>query len=145
MVTPTLREFAQQLLDYETPEGGSARIDAVLRVCEKLRHSLSALAGVAGFRVLLARALTLAKAEVPWLNAVQVNEEGVLVGLEEVEPQLDNKEVAQGEVVLIAHLVGLLVGFVGEDLTVSLVREVWPAARGVVRDDNEGNHHEHTS
>ncbi len=145
MVTPSLREFARQFLDYETPVGDPAPADAALRVCEKLRHSLSALTGVAGFRVLLARALTLAKAEVPWLNAAQVNEEGVLVGLGEIDPQLDKKEVDQGEVVLIAHLAALLVSFVGEDLTVSLVREVWPTARGFVKDEKEGNRHEQTS
>lgn len=64
MVTPMLREFAQQLLDYETA-APPVRGDAAVRVCEKLRHSLSTLVGVAGFRSLLARALTLAKAEGP--------------------------------------------------------------------------------
>jgi hypothetical protein len=142
MVTPSLRAFAQQLLDYETREGDLSISDATVHVCEKLRRSLSALAGVTGYRVLLARALTLAKADVPWLGVAQVNADGVLVGLGEVDPQLDKHEVTQGEVVLIAHLVALLVGFVGEDLTVSLVREVWPTAREFVKDEKEEDHHE---
>jgi hypothetical protein len=39
---------------------------------------LSTLAGVEGFRSLLARALTLAKAQVPSLAAVQVKADGTL-------------------------------------------------------------------
>jgi len=32
----------------------------------------------------------------------------------------------EGRVVLLAQLLGLLVAFIGEDLTLRLVREVWP-------------------
>ena len=38
---------------------------AAFRVCEKLRQSLSTLAGAAGYRSLISRALTLAKKETP--------------------------------------------------------------------------------
>ena len=41
---------------------------AALRVGEKLRRPLSTLAGTAGYRSLIARALTLAKKEVPSLG-----------------------------------------------------------------------------
>lgn len=139
-IMPSLRieAFAQQLLDYEAADGNPVprKGDAALRVCEKLRHSLSTLAGVKGFRSLLERALTLAKEEVPWLNAAEVNEEGVLVGAEP-DPQLDKGEVAKGEVILIAHLIDLLVAFVGEALTLNLVRDVWPEARDFEKAGNE--------
>ena len=82
--------------------------------------------GNAGFRALLSRALALANAEVPWLRAVQVKADGSLEGLEELHAQLDPDEIFEGRVVLLAQLLGLLVAFIGENLTLRLVREVWP-------------------
>jgi hypothetical protein len=35
-------------------------------------------------------------------------------------------EIFDGRVVLLAQLLGLLVAFIGERLTLSLVREIWP-------------------
>ena len=40
--------------------------------------------------------------------------------------QLDPDEFSEGGVVLLAQLLGLLVAFIGENLTLRLVREVWP-------------------
>jgi hypothetical protein len=42
--------------------------------------------------------------------------------------ELDQKEISDGENALVAQLLGLLVTFIGEPLTLSLVREVWPGA-----------------
>lgn len=95
-------------------------------VCEKLRQPLSMLAGVAGFRSLLSRALALAGDEVRWLKAVHVKADGSLEGLDEA--QLSDAEIAAGEAVLVARLIGLLVTFIGEALTVHLVQEAWPEA-----------------
>ena len=36
------------------------------------------------------------------------------------------KDLTNGRVVLLAHLLGLLVAFIGEDLTQRLLREAWP-------------------
>jgi len=35
-------------------------------------------------------------------------------------------EMVQGEIVLVAQLLGLLVTFIGQSLTWSLLQEVWP-------------------
>jgi len=100
-------------------EAGTADADthAVCRVCEKLRRPLSTLAGAAGFRSLLSRALTLAKQESPALGAWEVKSDGSLEGL--------NGEVAPSGAVLIAHLVGLMMTFIGESLTLRLLHDVW--------------------
>lgn len=95
-------------------------------VCEKLRQHLATFMGSAGFHTLFARALALATKEVPWLRAVRINEDGSLAGLEELQTQLGPDEMFEGGVVLLAQLLGLLVAFIGENLTVRLVREVWP-------------------
>ena len=125
--TPKLRRFAQRLLALEAAAStAAAQAPTAFRVCETLRRPLSRLAGVAGFRSLLSRALALATDEVRWLKAVQVTAAGSLEGLGGIEGQLSQAEIAQGELLLIAHLLGLLVTFIGPALTVRLVQEAWP-------------------
>lgn len=124
--TPRLQGFAQRLLALEAASGNKGEADTAFRVCEKLRQPLSALAGVAGFRALLSRALVLANGEVPWLKAVHVDAQGSLEGLDEVRAGLSPKEIAEGEAVLLARLIGLLVTFIGETLTLRLMQDIWP-------------------
>jgi hypothetical protein len=97
-------------------------------VCEKLRLPLAKLAGVAGFRSLLSRAVALAKSEDPSLVAVRVGADGSLEGLD--APGQDQGTGAGGAagVVVVAQLLGLLVTFIGEPLTLRLVRDAWPNA-----------------
>ena len=126
--TPKLRKFARRLLALETRSGhtGETAESAAFRVVEKLRRPLSLLAGTAGFGALLSRALALAKGEVRWLNAVHADANGSLEGLQDVGGQVTPAQMAEGEAVLIAQLVGLLVTFIGETLTARLMQEVWP-------------------
>ena len=122
--------MAQRLLAYEAvgDENSAPSESAASRVCAKLRGPLITLAGVAGFRSLLSRALTLARAEVPSLSAVQVAADGSLRGLDELVSQTDKEHAREGGVILIAQLVGLLLTFIGEGLTIRLVQDVWPEA-----------------
>jgi len=122
--------LAQRLLTYEAVAGENSEPveSAAFRVCAKLRRPLITLAGVAGFRSLLSRALTLARAEAPSLSVVQVAPDGSLKGLDEVEPQIDKEQARDGGVILIAQLVGLLLTFIGKGLTLRLVQDVWPEA-----------------
>jgi len=123
-----MRDFAERLIAYEAR--GRKKSDrensAAFAACEKLRPHLATVIGTAGFRTVLSRALTLATKHVPWLSAVQVKPDGALEGWEELRPQLAPEEIAEGRVALLAQLVGLLVAFIGENLTLRLVREVWP-------------------
>lgn len=95
-------------------------------VGEKLRPQLATLMGNGGFRALVARALSLSCAEVPWLVAVHVKADGSLVRSSERGAQIDPKDLFEGRVVLLAQLLGLLVAFIGENLTLRLLRDVWP-------------------
>jgi len=138
MVTsPKMRDLARYLLSYEGMSAKSSESmgSATLRVYEKLRQSLIAFAGVAAFESLAFRALTQAKSEAPSLWAVQVGADGSLQGLGEFEPQIDmDKDLAceytagEGGTILIARLLGLLLVFLGEALTLSLLRLAWPGA-----------------
>ncbi len=130
MSIPESQHLAQRLLAYEAVAGENSEPteSAAFRVCAKLRRPLTILAGVAGFRSLLSRALTLARAEVPSLSAVQVAADGSLKGLDEAEPQIDKKQARDGGAILIAQLIGLLLTFIGEGLTLRLIQDVWPEA-----------------
>jgi hypothetical protein len=127
---PKSRHLAQRLLTYEAVAGENSEPaeSAAFRVCAKLRRPLITLAGVAGFRSLLSRALTLARAEAPSLSMVQVAADGSLKGLDELGPQIDKEQARDEGAILIAQLLGLLVTFIGEGLTLHLVQDVWPEA-----------------
>jgi hypothetical protein len=127
---PESRHLTQRLLTYEAVAGEKSESaeSAAFRVCAKLRRPLITLAGVAGFRSLLSRALTLAREEAPSLSAVQVAPDGSLKGLDELASQTDKEQVRDGGAILIAQLIGLLLTFIGDGLTLRLVQDVWPEA-----------------
>ncbi len=126
--TPQMRNFAKRLMAYEALGNTSSETKnpAGFHVCEKLRLHMATFMGNTGFRTLLSRSLALSAEEVPWLRKVRVTEDVPLEGLEELQAQLDRDEFFQGGVVLLAQLLGLLVAFIGANLTLRLVREVWP-------------------
>jgi len=111
-------------------------------VCEKLRLHLATFMGKTGFQTLLARSLALSIAEVPWLGAVRTRADDSLAGLEALQAQLAPEEFSEGEVVVLAQLLGLLVAFIGENLTLRLVREVWPEILLDDLDFDQGNKNE---
>jgi hypothetical protein len=123
MLPPQTRDLAQRLLAYENAAGKTSEPTqfAAFGVCERLRQPLITLVGVAGFRSLLSRALTLAGAEAPSLSAVQVAADGSLQGLDELRPQVDADQAREAGIILITQLLGLLVRVVGEAVTLQLV------------------------
>jgi hypothetical protein len=126
--TPQTREVAERLVACETPgkKSPETKTPAAFYVCEKLRPYLTTLMGSTGFRALLSRALAVANADDAWLRTVHVNADGSLEGFDESELPVDPEKMAEGSVVLVSHLLGLMVAFVGENLTVRMVRELWP-------------------
>jgi hypothetical protein len=122
-VSPKTRELADRLVEFEK----AAKIPnedahATCRVCEKLRPPLVTLTGTAGYSSLLSRALTLAKREVLALSELQVRPDGSLECL--------GGEAAQANPALVAYLLSLLITFIGEDLTMRLVHDIWPDFSG---------------
>ena len=136
MSLPVSQQLARRLLSYEAAVGENSE-SAASRVYEKLRQPLCSLAGAAGFRSLLTRALALARAEAPSLSAVQVGADGSLKGLDDLEPQSGKDLSKTGGAVLIAQLLGLLLTFVGEGMTLRLVQNVWPESAFNNRDSEQ--------
>jgi hypothetical protein len=146
MTTPQeMRDLVQRLLTYEanaakTSEPVESR---VFRIYEKLRQSLGEFAGTAAFQSLASRALAMARSEMPSLRAAQISADGRLKGLgqglglgqSEFGPQIDSEEDRYGEqrtgdegTVVITRLLGLLFTFLGEPVTLRLLRNAWPGA-----------------
>lgn len=123
-----MQHLVQRLIAEEGRVGnGSAQGGrAAFRICEKLRPPLAAFAGVAGYRSLLSRALVLARAEAPLLAGVQIKQDGSFHFSPELEAQLTSEEAARAGAVLARQLLELLSVFIGEVLTLRLVRDVWP-------------------
>ena len=120
------RAWAQQLLAMEAPNQSApdAHLHETVRVWEKLRISLTRFAGADAFTALLRRAIALAKADVPSLHAVKVTADGRMEGIEEFAA-----DGGRGGVEITAHLLALLVTFIGESLTLRLVHDAWPGVR----------------
>ena len=95
-------------------------------VTEKLRITLTRFAGADGFASLLRRALVLATAEVPALKRVKIGPDGRLEGLDQLAGELGSAAGNDAALAITAHLLSLLVTFVGEPITLKLVREAWP-------------------
>jgi hypothetical protein len=127
-VTVPLRLLAERVLAHasrnQKPEKRQA--PAAFAACEKLRLHLVTLMGTSGFRALLARACTLASVEAPWLSQLQVNPDGSLEWPDELADQIDRQQMTEGGVVLIALLLSLLLAFIGQNLTLRILQQVWP-------------------
>jgi hypothetical protein len=133
-----MRNLTQSLIAEERRRASpsDAAGHAAFRVCEKLRRPLSTFAGVGGHRSLLSRALALAKAEAPFLDGMQIKLDGSFQYSPEMEAQLDTNVATQAATVLTDQLLGLLVTFIGEALTLRLVHDVWPKA--AMKDSKSG-------
>jgi hypothetical protein len=123
-----MRDFADRLIAHEARGNKSSgqKTPAACLVIDRLRPQLTTLMGNMGFRALLSRTLALANSDFPWLRAVHVKAEGSLEGLDELDGKVDPDEIFEGCAVLLAQLLELLAAFIGENLTLRLVREVWP-------------------
>ncbi|MEO8436342.1 MAG: hypothetical protein ABI596_15680 [Pyrinomonadaceae bacterium] len=127
---PEIQDLARRLVAFEAAQDDSsdARMAIAMQVIGELRTPLIKLTGVDGFRSLLSRALTLAKAEVPSLNMMQVRADGSLEGFDGIEQIQEAGAAGQAGIVLVTHLLDLLVTFIGAPLTLLLVRDKWPDA-----------------
>ena len=125
----SIRDLAQRLLAAEAAcqSYSQSHVPEAVRVCEKLRISLTRFAGSAGFTALMRRALILARAEFPALQSVEVKPDGTLEGIELLasDPSHAGGKAATA---IATHLLGLLIAFVGEPITLRLVHDAWPAA-----------------
>ena len=127
--TRAAENIARRILACEADEDDPPQSHAASRAVEKLHPYLTKYVGAAGFHALLVRALSLAKAQVPWLASVQVKADATLAGFDEAVQVGDVGDARKGGAALLTELLGLLVTFLGEAITLHMVQEVWSGAR----------------
>ncbi len=133
-VSPAVRALARRVLLHEA--GGRVEPDALAEAAERadaqLRGRLADLIGLTGYTALVARAVRLAQAEVPAVERVTVDvgagAEGSLRGVRALvlANSGDSGVTEAGLSAIMAHVIGLLITFIGEDLAERQIREVWP-------------------
>jgi len=114
---------------------GAQDSDVAQRILARLRNGLEKLVGSAGFDVLLARSLVLAKRTHPALVDVTVGPDDKLSGLNAVAR--DGVGVDEGAMPIVAQFIELLVSLVGEDLGMRLIRDLWPGAEMTMKERND--------
>ena len=125
-LSSSMRDLARRLLAANKVASGS-QVDEAVMLIENLRIALTRFAGPEGFTSLLRRALALASAEVPSLQNVKISADGRLDGFEESVADKGAGDVGdEAAVAITAHLLGLLVTFIGEPLTLRLERAARP-------------------
>jgi hypothetical protein len=133
-MSPAAQVLARRVLRHEA--GGRAEPAALAEAAERadarLRERLASLIGQTGYTTLVARAVRLAQAEVPALERVSVDAlatgaEGALHGVREFARASGDTGAAEaGLSAILAHVIGLLITFIGEDLALRLIRDAWP-------------------
>ncbi len=127
--SPAIRDLAGRLLAASQAGSESHGHDAAV-VIEKLRIAVTRVAGAEGFTSLLRRALVLASRDMPSLHSVKLGAHGRLEGIEDLAAGGAGGARTRDEaaVTIAAHFLGLLITFIGEALTLNLVRDAWPEA-----------------
>ena len=127
--TSSMRDLARRLL-AASQTGSGPHVAEVVAVIERLRISLAKFAGDAGFEALLRRAVVLASEDVPSLKSVKIGADGRPDGVEQLAAVTGTGALgSEAAVAITAHLLGLLVAFIGAPLTLRLLRESWPDTR----------------
>jgi hypothetical protein len=128
--SPKLRRFARHALVAAAgdPAPDQAQLASAFDVlCDRLRDRLHPLFGPAAITALFARALHVATGEFAWLaDVVPTNGERCsLEGLERVSGTLERETLEEGLAAVLAHEIGLLSAFIGEDFVMPLVQAAW--------------------
>jgi hypothetical protein len=126
---PSLRRFVRRALAGAAGAASPNREQlgsAFDLLCERLRRHLQPLFGAAAVNALFKRALHVTAGEFSWLRELVPSDHNPCVGHRIASAgDLDIETLAEGLAALLAHNIGLLNTFVGEDLVLPLVQQAW--------------------
>jgi hypothetical protein len=127
--SPKLRRFVIQALVAAAGEPAPDRARLAFAfdlLCERLLGRLHPLFGATAVAALFARALHLATAEFLWLSqAIPRDPQRCTLGLEGVSEEIKPEALAEGLAAVLAHDIGLLSAFIGEDFVMPIVQAAW--------------------
>ena len=126
--TNTTRDLAVVFLDCDRLDQHSrteltAKVQATF---ERLRIHLSRRLGSDGYRALLARAIALAAGDTAWVGTLTVEKNGTLIGFAECAGSQSLSLVLDGSIEIVSRFFGLLETFVGRELSLRLLSDIWP-------------------
>jgi hypothetical protein len=117
-----LLQLARRIIAGESASEDHAVARAGAATLHKLAVPFGRLIGAAGFRAIVSRSLHLTKLELSAFKSVQLDDRGTLdLG----RLAVDDLELAAFIEALLANTLGLLVTFIGEELTLRFVHDVW--------------------
>jgi hypothetical protein len=121
------RIVAQEAAGSSDPAASAAAVEAA---CRRLKDHLVDLLGAGGVSALLRRALHLAKREQPLLAEVAVSGEPAecFIGLAGSLAASTDEAATAAAATVLAHMLGLLVMLLGEELGMKPIRKLWPQA-----------------
>jgi hypothetical protein len=127
--SPSLRRFVRRALVDTTGVAEPDRTQlasAFETLCQRLRDQLRPLFGTAAVGALLVRSVHVATGEYPWLGGIVPKgpDSCSVDGIATLE-NLDVNTLHEGLATVLAHNIGLLSAFVGEDLVLPLVQQAW--------------------
>jgi hypothetical protein len=130
----SLRRFVRRALVDATGAAAPDRAQVAAAfdlLCEHLNRQLKPLFGATAVNALFVRAVHVASAEFSWLPEVLPNGQDPCVSDRLAsEGHLDIETLTEGLAVVLAHNIGLLNTFVGEDLVLPLVQQAWGVIEG---------------
>jgi hypothetical protein len=128
-IAPLQRQAARVLVHHAGAGADAAALAAAAgRAYDQLARVLAPLIGEAGIEALTARAVHVTQRDYPWLATTTDSDHArrpfaqVVFSLEQQHAALATEAAAA----VLATFTGLLATFVGESLTMRLVRQAWP-------------------
>ncbi len=127
---PVLIDFAARLLQFEIGRAGDGGTlsDGFQRVCRALYRRLAPLISPIGFSTVFLRAQRLAARDCPRAAVIAISVEQDCAASEPPASTsgLNSKEDADALALVLAHFIWLLVTFIGGNLGLGAVCELWP-------------------
>jgi hypothetical protein len=119
------KDLASTLVDHELAEGGIA---ALADLYDKTFLQLAPIIGARGVRGIFARALEIAKRLHPVFQTLVIEDEPATAAssLAACLVQVSPNEARDAAIELYSAFFGLIVSFVGFELTIRLLHEAWP-------------------
>lgn len=140
---PASPAIARWLLAHEAggQPDGAALIAAAAEIHRQLRTSLQLVLGQTGFDSLWSRAMFLAEQSLPVpAQPREVDSLALLPGLRARSSTLAHDQIESVLLAALSSFIGLLWMFVGAELGMRLIQQIWPDYVPVRADDDTGEH-----
>ena len=126
-VPATFIDFAGRILLHGRSNGSIDEVTGAMEQgCQALQGRLAPLVGSAAFDALMGRAVNLAARNFAFLDDTPIGANCSADGLRQAAEGREQREVTDAVVAILANFLWLLVIFIGENLGIRMVHEIWP-------------------